>query len=964
MTHIRDAAKELEYSAGGFFENLIGGAKATVGGLVDLGQTAGTDILGELRELLPGDYQHSSTIDDLAPEILPAIRDHYVNTYGPLLPGGTPAGETAEAIYHDPFSTLLDASALGFTGLRAAKGATAAREAGQTGIRVAAEALKAGFPLTTKAARGVKGLVDSPQIQAIRASERGSIGPSYAPGGDARLIRDLQGEHRFMSNFAPLKRPVTLDGVDYPTVEHAYQAAKFADPKVREIIRAAKTPGEAKKLGRSLAQQQEMIPDFDTRKVAIMEDLVRQKFERNPELKKQLAETEDLPIEEGNYWGDEFWGVTRDKGGENQLGEILQRVRDLSRQTNVAEGQLTLGETPAPALGRRTAQGGRTLQKKVAKTNEGTVLKQKPIDKMIDVRHEEIAKLSEEIEALRVEARKGGTNDELNALSKKIMEKQKRKNNLNNELISLEMDGRLKPQMEAKTEYGRNEVTREVVKSTDKHRVTYVDDKGNVRVKDVYVYPDPGPKNKGDKVLPIPEEIRKIEDEMGEVNVKLAEMKAKAPKTPGPAKRIGGRLLVSGDRNFENAQMVEDIIRDLQPEVVIHGGAKGADSLAHEAVKRINIERRNQGLPPIKLIKEPAEWLRYRKAYGTSGVPTRGTKPYLLRNKAGHDRNRKMVAKYEPTHAILFHDDIAKSRGTAKMREALDEQRIPYYGPVRSTDNWEEIKVVGTKQTRNAGPEMPTKAEMAKKKADEAAKAKRIADRDAAHVQEMLPSDPRVIKREAKEAEAAAGARKLRKDPKTKPKPEPKKFEGSAVDQILNATELRAAMKADEVSQSPRRIAPKPAKRSVIRQPGTKLTKLGRKNTNVGFTDEYGSGADGYRVVEGLEEMGEVVAIHRKAKWKSREGTWGNPFTDRDPKVAVKKYKAWLEGEGPSVITYNGVRYSRHFVKKHLWKLKGYKLVCGGKPHSPCHGHVLADMAEDAYAKRAAEKAVKKEKPK
>ena len=51
----------------------------------------------------------------------------------------------------------------------------------------------------------------------------------------------------FLSNFYP--STVSFEGMLYPTVEHAYQAAKTIDPKIREIIRKANGPGEAKKLG-------------------------------------------------------------------------------------------------------------------------------------------------------------------------------------------------------------------------------------------------------------------------------------------------------------------------------------------------------------------------------------------------------------------------------------------------------------------------------------------------------------------------------------------------------------------------------------------------------------------------------------------------------------------------------------------------------------------------------------------
>lgn len=59
-------------------------------------------------------------------------------------------------------------------------------------------------------------------------------------------ISDFSGGNHFLSNFHP--SPVTMDGVIYPTVEHAYQAAKTIDHAEREVIRTSPGPGMAKNL--------------------------------------------------------------------------------------------------------------------------------------------------------------------------------------------------------------------------------------------------------------------------------------------------------------------------------------------------------------------------------------------------------------------------------------------------------------------------------------------------------------------------------------------------------------------------------------------------------------------------------------------------------------------------------------------------------------------------------------------
>jgi ribA/ribD-fused uncharacterized protein len=136
-------------------------------------------------------------------------------------------------------------------------------------------------------------------------------------------IKQFQGGFRFLSNFHP--GHVALDNVRYDTVEHAFQAAKTLDSRERQQVRLAETPGKAKKLGRKVT----LRDDWELIKIDVMEDFVRQKFTRHPDLKQQLLDTGDAEIEEGNTWRDTFWGVDLKTGqGENWLGKILMKVRE------------------------------------------------------------------------------------------------------------------------------------------------------------------------------------------------------------------------------------------------------------------------------------------------------------------------------------------------------------------------------------------------------------------------------------------------------------------------------------------------------------------------------------------------------------------------------------------------------------------------------------------------------------
>lgn len=141
------------------------------------------------------------------------------------------------------------------------------------------------------------------------------------------VIGEFFGEYRFLSNFA--SSPIVWKDVTWPTVEHAYQAAKSLDPDVHERIRQLATPGAAKRAGKVIA----LRPDWEVVKVSIMLELVWLKFTQNPHLADKLLATGDAFLEEGNTWNDRFWGVCPPQSGrgENYLGWILMEVRERLR---------------------------------------------------------------------------------------------------------------------------------------------------------------------------------------------------------------------------------------------------------------------------------------------------------------------------------------------------------------------------------------------------------------------------------------------------------------------------------------------------------------------------------------------------------------------------------------------------------------------------------------------------------
>jgi ribA/ribD-fused uncharacterized protein len=135
------------------------------------------------------------------------------------------------------------------------------------------------------------------------------------------LIREFSGDFRFLSNF--WRSDVEYGGITYPTAEHAYQAQKTMDEKERKRIAGLRTPADAKRAGQKL----KLRPNWEKDKISVMEAIVYAKFEQSEDLQKRLLDTFNAELEEGNNWGDKFWGVVGGFG-RNELGKILMRVRE------------------------------------------------------------------------------------------------------------------------------------------------------------------------------------------------------------------------------------------------------------------------------------------------------------------------------------------------------------------------------------------------------------------------------------------------------------------------------------------------------------------------------------------------------------------------------------------------------------------------------------------------------------
>jgi ribA/ribD-fused uncharacterized protein len=135
-------------------------------------------------------------------------------------------------------------------------------------------------------------------------------------------IRGFFGDYRFLSNYH--KCPVMFDGILYPSSENAYMAAKSLDPQVRVQFEDIE-PKDAKALGRTI----QLRSDWESVKFDIMLAILFDKFYRNKGIRQKLIDTGNAYLEETNHWGDQIWGANEQGEGENMLGRLLMKVREI-----------------------------------------------------------------------------------------------------------------------------------------------------------------------------------------------------------------------------------------------------------------------------------------------------------------------------------------------------------------------------------------------------------------------------------------------------------------------------------------------------------------------------------------------------------------------------------------------------------------------------------------------------------
>lgn len=146
-----------------------------------------------------------------------------------------------------------------------------------------------------------------------------------------------------LSNFS--RHAVFIRGRVWPTVEHYYQAQKFAGSLHEEEIRRSDTPVLAKERARRIEREHQRV-DWSQVKETVMLEGLQAKFGQHPDLADRLLRSGDRLLVEHTR-NDAYWGDGEDGFGKNRLGHLLMQVRATLQRATADE---QTASAPMPVL--------------------------------------------------------------------------------------------------------------------------------------------------------------------------------------------------------------------------------------------------------------------------------------------------------------------------------------------------------------------------------------------------------------------------------------------------------------------------------------------------------------------------------------------------------------------------------------------------------------------------------------
>ncbi|HEY4502407.1 MAG TPA: NADAR family protein [Candidatus Paceibacterota bacterium] len=136
-------------------------------------------------------------------------------------------------------------------------------------------------------------------------------------------INFVENKFHYLSPFSAHR--IEIWGEIFPTVEHAYQAARVQNGPERNLIKNAPSPLDAWREGQKYKNDPSLqVSSFD--KDAVMEELFRAKMSQHPDIVEILKESGDRELLKV-YDTDYYWGTGKDGTGKNRMGKLWMRLR-------------------------------------------------------------------------------------------------------------------------------------------------------------------------------------------------------------------------------------------------------------------------------------------------------------------------------------------------------------------------------------------------------------------------------------------------------------------------------------------------------------------------------------------------------------------------------------------------------------------------------------------------------------
>lgn len=152
---------------------------------------------------------------------------------------------------------------------------------------------------------------------------------AYASGEEVKEIRFYRANQKPYGAFSNLfRRSFIFEGQEFPSAEHAFQAAKARTEAVRSWILSAPSPSLVAVAAHNLFYW-DIVPGWSRGEVQRMRTVLRAKFSQHEDLRQLLLSTGEMRLVEVGTVDtpvNRKWGEVNSKG-RNMLGVLLMELR-------------------------------------------------------------------------------------------------------------------------------------------------------------------------------------------------------------------------------------------------------------------------------------------------------------------------------------------------------------------------------------------------------------------------------------------------------------------------------------------------------------------------------------------------------------------------------------------------------------------------------------------------------------